>query len=148
MKLEDIQQMWSVDSEIDSNNLDGASIQSAKLHSKYLDLFNAKRMKMKLKEHQLKILKHHKWKYYSGKMTKEEIDRFEWPYDPWDGGNKPMKSEINSYIEADPDVAELQLQIEYLKIAAMTIEEILNNIRWRHSNIKNVIEWRKFMAGT
>ena len=28
-----------------------------------------------------------------------------------------------------------------------TLEEIMNNIRWRHSTIKNMIDWRRFTSG-
>lgn len=139
--------MWKKDSEIDQNALDDASIQSAKLHGKYLELFNKARMKTKLTEHQFTVLKHNKWKYYNGKMSKEEMDSFDWPYDPWNGGTKPMKTEINGYINADSEVNEMSLKLEYQRLVAYTLEEILNNIRWRHSNIKNIIQWRMFISG-
>ena len=27
------------------------------------------------------------------------------------------------------------------------LKEIMDNIKWRHQNIKNMIEWRKFTSG-
>ena len=37
--------------------------------------------------------------------------------------------------------------IEYLKEVCDTTKEIMENIKWRHQNIKNMIEWRKFTSG-
>jgi hypothetical protein len=37
--------------------------------------------------------------------------------------------------------------IDYQKSIIDTLEEIMNNIRWRHSHIKNIIEFRKFTSG-
>ncbi len=147
MKLETIENMWAEDSVINPTLLDEASLDTAKLHSKYLRLFNEARMKYKLKDTTLKTLKHNKWRYYTGKMTKQEMDQYEWPYDPYNGCTKPMKSEISQYIENDKDVIELALKVEYLNVLVLTLEEIISNIRWRHSNIRNIIDFRKFQAG-
>ena len=38
MNLDDIFEMWKRDSQIDENNLDQATLENAKLHSKYLEL--------------------------------------------------------------------------------------------------------------
>jgi hypothetical protein len=28
-----------------------------------------------------------------------------------------------------------------------TLQDIMDNIKWRHSNIRNIIDWKKFTAG-
>ena len=147
MNIEDIQKQWEQDCQINPSALDEASLDSARLHSKYLDLFNSARLTLKRKEAKLDSLKHEKWMYYSGKMTKVQMDELGWAYDPWAGGVKPMKSELNQYIDSDKDVQNSKLAVEYYKVLTSTLEEILNHIRWRSSNIRNIIDWRKFQAG-
>jgi hypothetical protein len=145
--LETIHEMWKQDAVIDEHNLDRASIDGAKLHAKYLELFDfakGERFKHESKMSSLRLLK---WRYYSGKMTKLEMDQLGWEYDPFKGATKPMKSELNAWIDVDPDVAKLLLRIEYSKIVTSALEEILSTIKWRHQTIRNIIAWRQFVSG-
>jgi len=145
--LDTIHKMWENDAIIDKVELDSASIDTSKLHAKYLSLFDASRMLLKRRELKLSQMKKDKWRYYTGKMTQDEMDAYGWPYDPFNGCSKPMKSELSIYIDSDSDVQALQLKIEYSKITTEAIEEILGVLRWRHSAIKNIIEFRKFQSG-
>ena len=47
MQLEDILEMWKEDTVIDGMALDESSRQSAKLHSKYLDIYSVAKLKLK-----------------------------------------------------------------------------------------------------
>ena len=49
--------------------------------------------------------------------------------------------------EARARLREAEARIEYIKTIKETLEEIINNIRWRHSSIKNAIDWRRFESG-
>jgi hypothetical protein len=138
--------MWKNDSEIDELNLDGASQQSARLHAKYLEMLSVTRLKLKQKDMEFKVLLRDKWLWYNGKMSKEEIDDRGWSYDPL-GGLKVLKGDMNYFYDSDPDIQAAQGKIEYLKEVVSTLEEIMTNIRWRHQNIKNMIEHRKFTSG-
>lgn len=147
MELDKIIEMWKEDSVIDDMNLDLATIKCASYHSKYLELFSMSKIKLKKYLNTFNILERDKWMYYMGKMTKEEMDKRGWPYDPYDGLVKPLKSDIEKYIKTDKDVLEAMTIIDYQKTLVETLEEILTTIRWRHSSIKNIIEAKKFMAG-
>ena len=61
MDLEKILEMWNRDSEIDEINLDTASKDAAKLHSKYLDILSVNKLKLKKKEAEFNILLKNKW---------------------------------------------------------------------------------------
>jgi len=50
MNLDDIFAMWKKDSQIDENNLDQATLENAKLHSKYLELHSNAKLQVKRKE--------------------------------------------------------------------------------------------------
>lgn len=145
--LETIHKMWESDSHIKENDLDIASIDTCKMHAKYLELFNMARLSLKKRELELSELKQDKWRYFAGKMTKEEMDERKWDYDPFKGSTKPMKSELSHYIDSDKDIQKVQLKIEYSKIVAEALEEIIGTLRWRHQTIRNILEFRKFQAG-
>jgi hypothetical protein len=144
--LQQILEMWKTDSVIDEMNLDETSRDSAKLHGKYLEILSVNRMKLKKAELEFKVLLKDKWMHYNGKMSKEEIDKKGWDYDPLNGLTV-LKGDMDYYYDSDPIIQEAQAKIEYLKEVCDTTKEILENIKWRHQNIKNMIEWRKFTSG-
>jgi len=144
--LQQILEMWKTDSVIDEMNLDETSRDSAKLHGKYLEILSVNRMKLKKAELEFKVLLKDKWMHYNGKMSKEEIDKKGWDYDPLNGLTV-LKGDMDYYYDSDPIIQEAQAKIEYLKEVCDTTKEILENIKWRHKNIKNMIEWRKFTSG-
>ena len=53
--LNKILEMWKKDSVIDKINLDESSKESAKLHSKYLELLSIVKLQLKKKEHEQKL---------------------------------------------------------------------------------------------
>lgn len=138
--------MWKKDSLIDEMNLDESSRDSAKLHSKYLELYSINKLKLKKSNLDLKKLLKNKWLWYNGKMTKQEMDDLGWDYDPLNG-LKVLKGEMDFYYDADEDIQNQQARIEYLEEVCNTLKEIMENVKWRHQNIKNIIEWRKFTSG-
>jgi hypothetical protein len=58
-----------------------------------------------------------------------------------------LKGDMDRYYDADPLIQEHQAKIQYLEEVCATLKEILENVKWRHQNIKNMIEWRKFVSG-
>ena len=147
MTLEDVLVMWKDDSVIDEINLDETSIKSAKLHAKYLELLSISKLRLRKKEMEFDAMKKDKWLYFEGKMTKDQMDERGWKYDPFNGGTKPMKSNMDYYYKSDSDLARLQAQIDYQKTLIDTLIDIMDNIKWRHQNIRNIIDWKKFTAG-
>jgi|TARA_B110000908_G_C10266649_1_gene464648 hypothetical protein len=146
MNIETILEMWKKDSLIDELRLDEASRDSAKLHSKYLELLTVNKLQLKRRELEFQVLLKNKWLWYNGKMTKDAIDELGWEYDALNG-LKILKGEMSYYYDADPHIQAAQTRLAYLKTLLETLEEIMANIRWRHSNIKNMIDWRRFESG-
>ena len=147
LNLEDVLKMWAKDSEIDDIRLDDASKNTAKLHAKYLEMLSISKLQIRRKELEFKTLLKNKWLWYNGKLSKTEIDNLGWEYDALNG-LKILKGEMDYYYDADPHIQEAQARIDYLKTLIDTLEEIINNIRWRHSTIKNMIDWRRFESGS
>jgi len=146
LRIEDVLDMWKTDSEIDELKLDEASQQSARLHAKYLEMLSVTRLQLKKKEAEFRVLLKDKFLWYNGKMSKDEMDARGWNYDPLNG-LKVLKGDMDRFYDSDSDIQNAQMKIDYLKELVSTLEEIMGNIRWRHQNIKNMIEHRKFTSG-
>ena len=54
---------------------------------------------------------------------------------------------MDKFYDSDTDIQEHQAKIQYLEELCDSLKEILDNIKWRHQTIKNMIEWRKFTSG-
>lgn len=147
LSLEELLKMWEVDCVIDEVNLDSTSIACARLHSKYLELYSLAKLNLKKKELNMALLKKDKWLYYNGKMTKEEMDSRGWAYDPFAGMSKPLKSDMELFYSTDSDVVKLQGAIEYSSATVDALKDIMDNIKWRHSTIKNILDHRRFVSG-
>jgi len=144
--LDELLAMWKKDSAINEMALDDASVDGIKLHSKYLELHSVTKLQLKRKEMEQQVLLRDKWLYFNGKMDKSEIDKRGWPYDPFNG-LKIMKSDLEYYFNSDPELQKTEERIAYLKTMVDTLEEILGNLKWRHTTIKNMIDWRRFTSG-
>ena len=147
INLEDILQMWKKDAVLDDICLDEETIKSSKLHAKYLELFSMAKLMLKKKEMEFDSMKKDKWLYYNAKMSKEDMDKRSWKYDPFDGMTKPLKSDMDMYYTTDKDLVRIKAQIDYQKTIIETLEEIMGNIRWRHNAVKNILDFKKFTSG-
>ena len=101
---------------------------------------------MKKMEMDQKTLLKKKWLWYNGKMTEEQIKDLGWEYDPLEG-LKVMKGEMDYYYDSDKEIQESEMKIQYIKTMIDTLNEIVNNMNWRHQTIGNIIKWRQFEAG-
>jgi len=145
MNLENILEMWEQDCKI-SNPLDESSRQTPQLHAKYLSLLTQAKLQVKRVEMQQKTLLKDKWLYYNGKLSKEEIEEKGWEFDPFKG-LKILKGEMDYYYDADVDIQKSEEKVQYWKTITETLTEIVDNIKWRHQTIGNMIRWRMFEAG-
>jgi hypothetical protein len=60
---------------------------------------------------------------------------------------KVLKSDLNYYLESDDHIAELQLKIDYQKEKVTFLDSIIKQLNGRSWEIKNAIEWNKFING-
>jgi hypothetical protein len=144
MNIEELQDMWDVDSAIDDNYLGEASTTTPKLHAKYIKiLINKKLMQIKMQS-EYNILRKNKFRYYRGELSRTELESLEW--DQWQG-IKPLKNEMDEFLTGDDELNKLQLRVEYLNTMVYMLESIMQQIKSREWQIKNGIEWKKFLAG-
>ena len=147
MTLDDILIMWKKDAVIDDVCLDEETLKSSKLHAKYLELFSMSKLQLKKLEIEQESLKKDKWLYYDGKMSQQDMDDRKWKYDPFNGMTKPLKSDMDMYYSTDEDMVKIKAKIDYQKTIIETLEEIMGNIRWRHTHVKNILDFKKFTSG-
>ena len=145
MDLQDILKEWDTDCEI-GHRLDEASQKTPQLHSKYLNYLTQAKLILKRTEAQQATLLRDKFLWYNGKLSQEDIDRYGWAPDPFDG-LKMMKQDMNYYYESDKELQASEAKITYYRTMIETLKEIVDTLRWRHSTIKNIIDIRRFEAG-
>ena len=144
--IEDILEEWKKDAPIDQLKLDESSRNTPVLHGKYLEMLTKTKLEKKYWESQLDIMWKKKWLYYSGKMDVDEVKRHGWDLDPTDG-LKVLKGDMDYYYRSDEDLQKINAKIDLATTIIETLEEIINTIRWRHSTIKNMIDWHRFTNG-
>lgn len=144
--LNNVLDMWEKDCKIDGMKLDNVSSETPNLHAKYLRLLTEAKLQLKRSEFKQKTLLKDKWLYYNGKMSQEELEEKGWDPDPFNG-LKVMKGEMEHYYDSDPEIQKSEELIEYWKTVRDTLIDIVDNIKWRHQTIRNMISWRQFESG-
>ena len=140
MTLEELQAQAAKDLEIDNIELGDESLRSASLHQKYLTIYNNFRQLVLMNEGTYNVLKRKKWEYYGGKSSPEVYRD-----NPFD--HKILKQDIPLYLDSDEELIKAKQKVEYYKMCQDSCERILKQIQSRGWDIKNAIEWRKFVDG-
>ena len=140
MDLETLQNQADVDLKIDDTELDLESIRTPQLHNKYLKLFTKYSLQLKKVKDDYDGLYKFKWEYYTGKSTMEVYQA-----EPFD--LKVLKSDVHIYLNADAELQKLGQRQEYLNVVVVYLERVLREINNRNWNIRNTIEWKKFLHG-
>lgn len=146
MNLEAILADWAIDSQIDYAKLDISSVETPKLHAKYLELLTNAKLKLKDLEFKQQVLLKKKFLWYNGKLSREEVEELGWDPDPFNG-LKIMKGDMKYYYDSDPEIQDSERKIVYFKEVIDTLKEIMESVKWRHQTIRNIIQWKQFEAG-
>ena len=141
-KLDEVLQMWIADSNIDRTEPGKALIDIPKLHSKYLNILSSHRLLAKEAEFNYNKWRKLKWEYYTGRLDEEELERRGWDPFPY-----TLKSEINTYLEADEGInkylAKKLLHEEIVEVC----QAILKELNSRTFQLRDFIAWERFIAG-
>ena len=141
INLDEIQDMWRRDSKLDPDNLHLESLKIPGLHSKYYDLYNQLKLLRVKAEAEFAEVKLERHRYYTGKAPQEVYAAEPFPYKVRD------KESLKQYLDADPKLQEKHLKIKYYEIMLSFLEEVIKTISNRTYQIKNAIEWQRFIAG-
>jgi hypothetical protein len=144
MKLTDIQREWERDAVVNETELGREALRVPLLHSKYITYLSKVKLLQRKAESDYYNTRRLKYRYYRGEMSRDELDAAGWYQFQ---GNKPLKNEMDEFLQCDKDLIELQDKIEYHKTVVYTLEQIVRSINSRSWDIKSAIEWVRFTNG-
>jgi len=142
MKLEEVEAHWELDAKIDRTDLDNESLKIPTLHSKYYKIYLREKILLKAEEQDHKIYHRLKYEYYTGKLSKEELDE-----NKWEPFQFVLKNDIQIYMDADKEVAERLIKIQVQREKVDLLESIIKTLNGRGFLIKNAIDFIRFTSG-
>jgi radical SAM superfamily enzyme YgiQ (UPF0313 family) len=143
MNLEEINEMWAKDAKINESDLGNEALKIPLLHNKYYTLYVKEILRIKKLKADLKELEMAKYEYYTGSMAEEDLKARGWKPNQL----KIMKSEVSRYIEADKDIINTSLKIDYHSSIASYLEDVIKNINNRNFIIRSALDWSRFQSG-
>lgn len=143
MNFEDMKQMIQKDLKIDETALDRESANTPQLHNKYLTMYMDEKLKLKKIKIEQAALRRNKWLYYTGRMSKEELQEFGWESFELN----VLKTEADILIESDPDWLKLEERVSFQTEKVNYLESIVKVINNRQWQIRAMIDWIKFTQG-
>ena len=143
MELSEIRNLVAQDMSIDDTELDVASISIPQLHNKYLNIYLDEKLVLQKLTSEYNIMKRIKWEYYTGKLDREQLEEYGW--EPF--RLKILKQDIDLYMDSDEELQKLSNRKVYQKEKINYLDAILKSINNRQWNIRNAIEWKKFING-
>lgn len=144
MNFEDLKRHVERDMKVDDTQLDLESLKIPQLHNKYLNFLQEERFNLKKMGFDFASLRRSKWEYYTGKMSEEDLEQRGW--EPFD--LKILKADIDMYLDSDNDMILMKQKITYQEEKVFYLESVIKEIGQRNWEIRNAIEWRKFVSGS
>lgn len=144
MKIEEIQELWSVDCKLDRTDLVTESLKIPELHNKYFKIYTREKLSLKKMYEDFGVLKKTKWEYYNGKLDPFELKELGWEIFE----KKLLKPDVDIYLQSDKDIIQFNLKLSCQKLKVEFLESIIDSLKQRTWNIKNAIEFIKFSQGS
>lgn len=140
----ELMESWLEDSKLNPTLLLDQMYSHPILHSKYLQVLQE--YKLNQRKLVLKLQKERQFmtRYFNGELTKEELDERELKQYQF---RKPMKSEMETLLDADPGIQKIQEQINYLDVLISSAESIMKDIGNRYFLFRNLVEHTRFLSG-
>lgn len=144
MGLDELQEEWTLDCQIDDDHLDRESTRTPNLHAKYLNHLIRHKMLLAKTKGEHAQMRTKKFRYYRGEMSRDELSNAGW--EQWQGV-KPLKNEMTEFLEGDGDLIKTQMKIEYYEAIIQFLESVMKAIGSRDWQIRNAIQWKSFISG-
>jgi hypothetical protein len=140
--LEELLEMWRVDSQIDRTEPSKEILKIPQLHSKYLNILSRHRLLSKDAEFKYNKMKKLKWEYYTGKLDDEQLKKYGWEPFPY-----TLKSDISTYLESDEDINKYLVSKAIHDEIVEVAQTILKELNSRTYQLRAFIDWEKFIQG-
>ena len=140
--LEQVLKYWESDADMDQTEPGKELLKIPKLHNKYLSILTKHKIASKKAHFDYLRMRKIKWEYYTGKMSQDELAEYGW--EPF---QFTLKSDINTYLEADSDLIKLLEKKVYHEETISVIESIMSELKSRTLQLRDFISWEKFIGG-
>lgn len=131
---------WASDCKIDQTQLLERMGRHPLLHSKYLTHLQTYKVKMRTLTLKYQKQRQLKTRYYNGELAALNLKQYQY--------KRPMKSEMESLLDADTDLQLIQEQILYIETLVTACESILKDITNQYYIFKSIIDYTKFQSGS
>ena len=147
--FDNVKAQWQEDSQVDfqfkskqyTEDLAQLSLSIPYQHNKYLNYYNDFSTEKSALEFQYRIKVRDKREYYQGEADPEVYK--EKPF----GQTIKTSEKMKVYLEADEDLINIEMKIEFINKALFYLDNVLKMVSNRSFQIKNAIEWEKFING-
>jgi len=143
MNFESLFSEWEKDAEIDKTDLANEALKIPKLHHKYYRLLVTEKSRLKRIEADYKKLRLEKTEFFT-QGHDEETRAKGWKL-PAKG--VIIKADIPMYLDADPDLIEISLQIGVQLEKVEFLESIIKTLNNRGYIIKTAVDFVRFTMG-
>ena len=138
--------MWKVDSKLTYEDLGQDAVKNANLHAKYLEYYHKEKRKLrKLENMMLPKLYLDKKDFYMNGPNEDTPEDWKLP-----AKGKVFKQDIiniETYLNADPDLIKMKMGIGEQKAIVDALEEMLKAISNRKWEMKNAIDFLRITSG-
>ena len=142
-KLDDVLSLWGKDAPLNMLEPSKELVRVPILHSKYLNILVSHRLAAKKARFDYQKLRRIKTEYFNGEFTQEQYESFGWEI--WQ--RKLLKSEIETYLDSDNDLIRLLEKKAYHEEVVAVCESILQELKSRTFQLRDIISWEKFVSG-
>ena len=143
MDLKELREQVERDARINDTELHTESLRLPQLHNKYLNLYHDAKLWYEKAANEYNRLYKLKWEYYTGKIDAETLKQKGW--EPFD--HKILRNDVSVYMNGDDDLCNRKERMAYIQSIVNYLDEVVKEITFRHTKIKNAIEWRRFLSG-
>lgn len=140
--LNELVEQWKADAAINKIDPDKDLLVIPNLHAKYCAQLVAHSMEKRKQERDLVKIKRIKWKYYDGKMSKEELEKLGW--EPF---QFVLKSQIGTFIDSDDDVLKQQILVDQHEEAVDFCKLVVKQLNDRTYQIRAYLDHIKYTIG-
>jgi hypothetical protein len=148
MKILDIyaiQEMWKEDAKIDPDDLHNESLKIPELHAKYYEIYSNLLLLKKKCEEDKKQIWHRRYEYYTGKAEPEIYN--ENPLGKKVKDTVHTKEHLLNCLNSDEEVSRNNIKTEIYNVSLAFLQDIIKMLHSRTYQIKNSIDYSKFLSG-
>ena len=143
MTIDELIEMWKVDSKVDDLNVDLEGAGVPKLHSKYIQLLSEARRGLTDLQFRKRVLFRNLREYYLGTASQEllaEMKRTPFLH-------RVLKNEVMTYIDSDEEYFTLEYKIAARQERVDVLSEIMKSINSRNYSLTIIKDWKRLMLG-